>query len=78
MSDDEGLEEWDMMAKELVSMFRVVWVEVERQFPTSSTEERLRIFSSISPVINNMFIRIFDEGLMEDLAKVSGKRKKKR
>jgi hypothetical protein len=29
-------------------------------------------------IINNMFIRIFDEGLMEDLAKVSGKRKKKR
>jgi hypothetical protein len=55
-----------------------VWVEVEHQFPTSSAEERLRICSFISPFINNMFTMAVNEGLMEDLAKTSGKRKKKR
>ena len=77
MSDDECLEEWDMMAKEIVGMYRAVWVEVEHQFPTSSAEERLRSYSFISPFINNMFTMAFNEGLMEDLAKTSGKRKKK-
>jgi dolichyl-phosphate-mannose--protein O-mannosyl transferase len=78
MGDDEGLEEWNMMAKETVGMYRAVWVEVEHQIPTSSAEERLRICSFISPFINNMFTMAVNEGLMEDLAKTSGKRKKKR
>ena len=78
MSDDECLEEWDMLAKEIVSMYRAVWVEVEHQFPASSAEERVRICSLISPFINNMFAMAFNEGLMEDWAKTSGKRKKKR
>ena len=78
MGDDEGLEEWDMMAKEIVSMYRAVWVEVERQFPASSAEERVRICSLISPFINNMFTMAVNEGLMEDLAKTSNKRKKQR
>ena len=77
MSDDES-EEWDKMVKEIVSMYRTVWVEVEHQFPTESAEERLRVCSFIAPLINNMFTMAFNEGLMEDLAKVSGKRKKKR
>jgi len=59
-------------------MYRAVWVEVERQFPTLSAEERLRICSVISPFINNMFAMALNEGLMEDLAKTNGKRKKKR
>jgi len=75
---DEGLEEWNMMAREIVGMYRAVWVEVEQQFPTSSAEERQRICSFISPLINNMFTVAFNEGLMEDLAKASSKRKKKR
>ena len=78
MSDNEGLEEWNMMAKEIVSMYRAVWVEVEHQFPASSAEERVRICSLISPFINNMFAMAANEGLMEDLAKTSGKRKKQR
>jgi dolichyl-phosphate-mannose--protein O-mannosyl transferase len=77
MSDDD-LEEWSMMAKEIVSMYRAVWIEVEHQFPTSSAEERLRICSFISPFINSMFTMAVNEGLMEDLAKTSGKKKKKR
>jgi len=40
MGDDAGLEEWNVMAKEIVGMYRAVWVEVERQFPTLSAEER--------------------------------------
>ena len=77
MSDDD-LEEWGMMTKEIVSMYRAVWVEVEHQFPTSSAEERQQICSFISPLINNMFTIAVNEGLMEDLAKTSGKRKEKR
>ena len=78
MSDDEGLEEWNMMAKEIVGMYRAVWVEVERQFPTLSAEERVRICSFIFPFMNNMFTIAANEGLMEDTAKTSGKRQKKR
>jgi hypothetical protein len=78
MSDDECLGEWDMVAKEVVSMYRAVWVEVEHQFPTLSAEERMRICSFISPFINNMLTVAFNEGLVEDLAKTSGKIKKKR
>ena len=78
MGDDEGLEEWNMMAREIVGMYRAVWVEVERQFPTLSAEERVRICSFIFPSMNNMFTIAVNEGFMEDLAKTSGKRKKKR
>ena len=49
MSDDEGLEEWNVMAKEIVGMYRAVWVEVERQFPTLSADERQRLCSSYFP-----------------------------
>jgi hypothetical protein len=68
MGDDEDLEEWNGMAKEIVSMYRAVRTEVERQ----------RIFSLISPFTNNMFTMAMNEGLMEDFAKTSSKRKKKR
>ena len=78
MGDDEGLEEWNMMAKEIVGMYRAVWVEVESQFPTLSAEERVRICSFIFPFMNNMFTMAVNEGVMEDLAKTSGKRRKKR
>jgi Ni,Fe-hydrogenase III large subunit len=77
MSDDEGLEEWNIVAKEIVSMYRAVWVEVERQFPTLSADERQRVCSFISPFINNMLTMALKEGSMEDLAKRSGKRKKR-
>jgi hypothetical protein len=78
MGDDEDLEEWNGMAKEIVRVYRAVWTEVERQFPTLSTEERQRIFSLISPFINNMFTMAMNEDLMEDFAKTNSKRKKKR
>jgi hypothetical protein len=78
MSNDEGLEEYNPMIKELVSMYKAVWVEVEHQFPASSAEERLRVCSLISPLINNLFTTAFNEGLMEDLPKASDKRRKKR
>ena len=78
MSDDEGLEEWNVMAKEIVGMYRAVWVEVERQFPTLSVEERQRICSFISPFLNHMFAIFLKEDFIEDSVKSSGKRKKKR
>lgn len=78
MGADEGLEEWNVMAKEIVGMYRAVWVEVERQFPTLSAEERARICSFIFPFMNNVFTMAANEGFMEDSAKTSGKRKKKR
>ena len=78
MGVDEGLEEWNVMAKEIVSMYRAVWIEVERQFPTLSAEERVRICSFIFPFMNNMFTMAVNEGVMEDSAKTGGKGKKKR
>ena len=78
MGDDEGLEEWNVMAKEIVGMYRAVGVEVESQFPTLSAEERVRICSFIFPFMNNVFTMAVNEGFMEDLAKTSGKRQKKR
>ena len=78
MGVDEGLEEWNVMAKEIVGMYRAVWVEVECQFPTLSAEERQRICSFIFPFMNNMFTIAANEGFMEDTAKTSGKRQKKR
>jgi dolichyl-phosphate-mannose--protein O-mannosyl transferase len=78
MSEDEDLEDWSMMAKEIVSMYRAVWVEVERQFPTLSVEQREQICSFISPFLNNMFAAFLREGFMEEQAKGSGKRKRTR
>ena len=78
MSVDEGLEEWNTMAREIVGMYRAVWVEVERQFPMLSAEERQRLCSFIFPFMNNVFTMAVNEGVMEDLAKTSGKGKKKR
>jgi hypothetical protein len=78
MGDDAGLEEWNVMAKEIVGMYRAVWVEVERQFPTLSADERQRLCSFIFPFMNNVFTMAVNEGVMEDVAKNSGKGKKKR
>ena len=78
MSVDEGLEELNTMAREIVGMYKAVWVEVERQVPTLSAEERQRLCSFIFPFMNNMFTMAVNEGLMEDSAKTGGKRKKKR
>jgi phage terminase Nu1 subunit (DNA packaging protein) len=78
MCEDEGLEELNIMAKEIVSVYKIVRAEVERQFPTLQAQEHQQICSSIAPFINNMFATAFNEYLKEDLAKTSVKRKKKR
>jgi hypothetical protein len=66
------------MAKEIVSMYKTIWVEVEQQFPTCTSEERLKICSFISPLMNNMFLMALDEDLMEKLDKASGKKNRRR
>jgi hypothetical protein len=77
MGDNECLEEQDvMMAKGIVSMYRSVWVEVESQFPSFSVEERFKICSLIAPLINNMIFTAFNEDLIGELEKPSGKKKK--
>lgn len=78
MSEDEDLEDWSMMAKEIVSMYRAVWVEVERQFPNLSVEQRQRICSFIAPFLNHMFAAALRDGFMGEQAKGGGKRKRKR
>jgi hypothetical protein len=74
MSEDEDLKVLKEMAREIVFMYKVVWDEVECQFSGLSADNRERIISLISPVINNMF----NVAMNEDLAKNGGKRKKKR
>ena len=78
MSNSGDSDEWSMMAKEIVSMYRAVWIEVERQFPKASPEERQQIYSFISPFINNMCTMAFSEGLTKEISKPKGKQKKKR
>lgn len=75
---EADLEDWSSMAKEIVSMYRAVWVEVERQFPTFSVEERQRTCSLIFPFLNHMFAAALNEDFMEYSVKGGGKRKKKR
>ena len=78
MGEDEDLEDLKGLARDIVSMYKAVWDEVERQFPELSIEDRHRIFSLISPFINNMFAMAMKEGAMEDFATTTGKSKKKR
>ncbi len=78
MGEDEDLEDLKGLARGIVGMYKAVWDEVERQFPALSIEDRHRIFSLISPFINNMFAMAMNEGAMEDFAKTTGKSKKKR
>lgn len=75
---DEDLEDWSLMAKEIVSLYRAVWVEVERQFPTLSVEQRQQICSLISPFLSHMFAAALREGFMEEQAKGRRKGKRKR
>ena len=63
MCEDEALEEWNIMTKEIVSMYKIVRVEVERQFPTLQPQERQQICSSVSLFVNNMFATAFNEYL---------------
>ena len=78
MGEDEDLREWKELAREIVFTYKVVWDEVERQFPELSIDDRHRIFSLISPCINNMFAMAMNEGAMEDFAKTQDKSKMKR
>jgi len=71
-------DDWNLMAKQIVSMYRALWVEVGNQFSECSAEERLKVCSFIAPFINNMFTSVFNEGLMEELLRTHDKRKKKR
>jgi hypothetical protein len=43
------------LAREIVFMYKAVWDEVECQLSGLSADKRERIFSLISPFINNMF-----------------------
>jgi hypothetical protein len=79
MDNDECLDEHDlMMAKGIVSMYRAVWNEAERQFPSFSVEERFKLCSLISPLINNMISAAFDADIIEALENPSVKPKKKK
>lgn len=77
----EAVESEDkQMARSIVGMYKAVWLEVEHQFSTCSSEERMKIFSFISPLINHMCMIAFNESLevLEDLQKANSKRKTKR
>jgi hypothetical protein len=78
MSEQECLDQEDlMMSKGIVSMYRSIWSEVERQFPSLSVEDRFKMCSLIAPLINNMIFTAFTENSVEDSDKNSGKRKKR-
>ena len=77
MGASEDLEDLKVLAGGIVSMYKAVWLEVERQFKELSTEDRHGIFSLISPCINSMFTMAMNEDAMEDFPKTKGKSKKK-
>ena len=58
-------------------MYRAVWVEVERQFPTLSAEERERICSFIFPFMNNVFTMAVNEGLWKTWLKLVVKERRR-
>jgi len=78
MTINEEFEELKKGIREMVILFRTVWEEVEHQFSDLSKEERHRIFSAIAPFMTDMFAMAASEGVMEDVAKPSIKRKKRR
>lgn len=78
MTDDEELEELKEGIREMVMLIKAVWDEVEQQFSDLSKEERHRIFSLIAPCITDMFVMAASEGILEDVARPSTKRKKRR
>jgi hypothetical protein len=78
MADIEELEELKGAIKEMVAMFKTVWDEVERQFSELPREERHRIFSVIAPIVIDVFAMAAGEGKMEEAAKPSSRRKKRR
>ena len=78
MGDDEGLEEWNTMAREIVGMYRAVWVEGGASVPNVICRwASAALFFHIS-FMNNVFTMAVNEGIMEDVAKTVGKGKKKR
>jgi len=78
MAVDEEFEDLKETIRETVILFKTVWDEVEQQFSGLPREERHRIFSLIAPFITDIFAMAASEGVMEDKAKPSSKRKKRR
>jgi len=78
MAVDEEFEELKEAIREMVILFKTMWDEVEHQFSDLSKEERYRIFSLIAPFITDLFAMAAKEGVMEDMAKTTRKRKKRK
>lgn len=78
MTVDEEFEELKEVIREMVTMFKTVWDEVEHQFSELPREERHRIFSVIAPIITDIFAMAAGEDVMEEITKPSSKRKKRR
>ena len=78
MADDEGFEELKETIREFVTVFKMVWDEIEHQFSGSSREERFRVFSVVAPFITDIFSMAASEEMMEDTVKLDSARKKKR
>jgi len=74
----EEFEELKETIREMVTMFKTVWDEVEHQFSELPREERHRIFSLVAPCITDIFTMAAREGVMGDIAKPSRKRKKRK
>ena len=78
MADDEGFEELKETIREFVTVFKMVWDEIEHQFSGSSREKRFRVFSVVAPFITDIFSMAASEEMMEDTVKPDSERKKKR
>ncbi len=74
---EDEFEDVKTTIREIVLMFRVVWDEVEKQFPDLPREERRLIFSSIASHIIDMFTAFAGEFAGEEVKpEASGRRKR--
>ncbi len=64
--------------KNMNSVVRKIWDEVEHQFSELPSEERRRIFSLIAPLITDAFAMAARESGTEDASEPVSERKKKR
>ena len=57
---EKDLEDVRLGIKETVSMFRILWEEVDAQFPQLSKGEKVQIFGVIAPILSDIILTLPD------------------
>ena len=78
LTESEVFDDLKFIARQTVSIFRIVRDEVESQFPELSPEERYKVFLMIAPFVGDLFSMSARGVLLEEEPEPSGKSKRKR